>query len=88
MHSFYCHQIGNPSFSSKLGSIFFSNLSAKLNLNGSLSDYIAAKCGTRQECQLSMLLFIIRIESKTRKFFLSSKIQGTTILKVSHHSND
>ena len=72
--------------------IFLSNLSAKLNLNGSLSDSIPFKCGIRQGCPLSMLLFIIGIERLTRKILFSSKIQGislgTTILKVCHYVDD
>ena len=71
--------------------IFLSNLSAKLNLNGSLSDSIPVNCRIRQQCPLSMLLFIIGIEFLTRKIS-SSKIQGislaSTMLKVCHYADD
>ena len=68
--------------------IFLSNLSAKLNMNGSLSDSIPVKCGIQQGCPPSMLLFTIGIEPYLQKFSPSSKIQrislGNTILKVYH----
>ena len=72
--------------------IFLTNLTAQLNLNGYLSDPISVKCGIRQGCPLSMLLFLIGIEPLTKKILASSKIQeisiGTSSLKVSHYADD
>ena len=72
--------------------IFLSDLTAQLNLNGSLSDPISVKCGIRQGCPLIMLLFLIRIEPLTKKLLASSKFQGISIgtssLKVSHYADD
>ena len=72
--------------------IFLTNLTAQLNLNGYLSDPISVKCGIRQGCPLSMLLFLIGIEPLTKKILASSKIQGISIgtssLKVSHYADD
>ena len=72
--------------------IFFSNLSAKLNLNDTLSTPILFKCGIRQGCRLSMLLFLIGIKPLTQKILSSTKIQGisfgNTSLKVSHYANN
>ena len=72
--------------------IFLSDLTAQLNLNGYLSDPISVKCGIRQGCPLSMLLFFIGIEPLTKKILTSSKIQGisigTSTLKVSHYADD
>ena len=72
--------------------IFLSDLTAQLNLNGSLSDPISIKCGIRQGCPLSMLLFLIGIEPLTQKILSSPKIQGISIgtssLKVSHYADD
>ena len=72
--------------------IFLTDLTAQLNLNGSLSDPISVKCGIRQGCSLSMLLFLIGIEPLTKKILASSKIQGISIgissLKVSHYADD
>ena len=72
--------------------IFLSDLTARLNLNGYLSDPISIKCGIRQGCPLSMLLFVIDIEPLTQKILASSKIQGISIgtssLKVSHYADD
>ena len=72
--------------------IFLSDLTAQLNLNGYLSNPISVKCGIRQGCPLSMLLFLIGIEPLTKKILASSKIQGisigTTSLKVSHYADD
>ena len=47
--------------------IFLTDLSAQLNLNGYLSDPISVKCGIRQGCPLSLLLFLIGIEPLTKK---------------------
>ena len=47
--------------------IFLTDLTAQLNLNGYLSDPISVKCGIRQGCPLSMLLFLIGIEPLTKK---------------------
>ena len=72
--------------------IFLTNLTAQLNLNGYLSDPIPVKCGIRQGCPLSMLLFLIGIEPLTKKILASSKIQGISIgtssLIVSHYADD
>ena len=72
--------------------ILLSDLTARLNLNGYLSDPISIKCGIRQGCPLSMLLFLIGIEPLTQKILASSKIQGISIgtssLKVSHYADD
>ena len=54
--------------------IFLTNLSAKLNLNGSLSTPIPVKCSIRQGCPLIMLLFLIGIEPLTQKILSSTKI--------------
>ena len=59
--------------------IFLFNLYAKLNLNGFFSDFILIKCGIRQGCPLSMLLFLIGIETLTRKILSSSKIKGISL---------
>ena len=71
--------------------IFLSDLTAQLNLNGSLSDPISVKCGIRQGCPLSMLLFLIGIKPLTKKLLASSKFQGISIgtssLKVSHYAD-
>ena len=72
--------------------IFLTDSTAQLNLNGYLSDPISVKCGIRQGCPLSMLLFLIGIEPLTKKILASSKIQGISIgtssLKVSHYADD
>ena len=72
--------------------IFLSNLTAKINLNGYLSDSFLVSRGIRQGCPLSMLLFIIGIEPLTRKILSSTEIQGislgTSSLKVSHYADD
>ena len=54
--------------------IFLTNLSAKINLNGTISAPIPVKCGIRQGCPLSMLLFLIGIETLTQKILSSIKI--------------
>ena len=72
--------------------IFLSDLTPQLNLNGYLSNPISIKCGIRQRCLLSMLLFLIGIEPLTKKILASSKIQGisigTSLLKTSHYADD
>ena len=72
--------------------IFLTNLSAIINLNGTLSAPIPVKCGIRQGCPLSMLLFLIGIEPLTQKILSSTKIQGISLgptsLKVSHYADD
>ena len=72
--------------------IFLTNLSAKLNLNGSLSTPIPVKFGIRQGCPLSMLLLLIDIEPLTQKILSSTKIQGISLgftsLKVSHYADN
>ena len=72
--------------------IFLTNLTAQINLNGYLSDPISVKCGIRQGCPLSMLLFLIGIEPLTKKILALSKIQGISIgtssLKVSHYADN
>ena len=72
--------------------IFLTDLTAQLNLSGYLSDPISVKCGIRQGCPRSMLLFLIGIEPLTKKILASSKIQGISIgtssLKVSHYADD
>ena len=72
--------------------IFLTNLSAKLNLNGSLSTPIPVKFGIRQGCPLSILLFLIGIEPLTQKILSSTKIQGISLgftsLKISHYADD
>ena len=55
--------------------IFLSDLTTQLNLNGTLSDPISIKCGIRQGCPLSMLLFLIGIEPLTKKLLALSKFQ-------------
>ena len=71
--------------------MFLSNLSAKLNLNGTLSAPIPVKCGIRRGCPLSMLLFLIGKEPLTQKILSFTKIQGisfgTNSLKVSHYAD-
>ena len=72
--------------------IFVTDLTAQLNLNGYLSDPISVKCGIRQGCPFSMLLFLIGIEPLTKKILASCKIQGISIgtssLKVSNYAHD
>ena len=72
--------------------IFLINLSAKINFNGTLTAPIPVKCGIRQGCPLSVLLFLIGIESLTQKILSSTKIQGislgSTSLKVSYYADD
>ena len=71
---------------------FLTKFSAKLNLNGSLSTPVPVKCGIRQGCPLSMLLFLIGMEPLNQKILSSTKIQGiflgSTSLKVSHYADD
>ena len=85
-------KLGIPDSLLKWIQIFLYNLSARLNLNGSLSDLIPVKCGIRQGCPLSMLLFLIGIEPLTKKILSSPKIQGislgTSSLKVTHYADD
>ena len=85
-------KLGIPDTLLKWIKIFLYNLTAQLNLNGSLSDLIPIRCGIRQGCPLSMLLFLIGIEPLTKKILSSSKIQGISIgsssLKVSHYADD
>ena len=86
------YKLGIPSSLLRWIRILLSNLTAKINLNGYLSDAISVKCGIRQGCPLSMLLFIIGIEPLTRNIISSSQIQGLSLgkafLKVSHYADD
>ena len=61
-------KLGIPVTLLNLIQIFLTDLSAQLNLNGYLSDPISIKCGIRQGCPLSMLLFLIGIEPLTKKY--------------------
>ena len=75
-------KLGIPDTLLKWIKIFLYNLTAQLNLNGSLSDLIPIKCGIRQGCPLSMLLFLIGIEPSQKKFFCHQKSKESLL---DHH---
>ena len=60
--------------------IFLSDLTVQLNLNGYLSDPISVKCGIRQGCPLSMLLFLIGIKPLTKKYQLHLKSKESPLV--------
>ena len=72
--------------------LIYSNASTKINVNGFLTDNIPLKCGVRQGCPLSALLYVLIIEILALQLRANPNIVGFTIdnenLISSHYADD
>ena len=94
-HSFLlstAEALGIPTYLITWIKICLTNLSSRLIINKTQTNPIPVKCGIRQGCPLSMLLFILGIEPLTRKILSNNKIKGISIGKnkliVNHYADD
>lgn len=73
-------------------SSLYQNPSARLKINGSLSNKVYINNGTRQGCPLSSLLFIITLEPFVRRILANSAIGGFKVggreFKVAAYADD
>lgn len=73
-------------------SALYKNPSAKLRINGSLSNTVTITNGTRQGCPLSPLLFILSLEPFIRRVMATQDIQGfkitSTEFKIAAYAAD
>ena len=72
--------------------ILYSNAFTRINLNGFLTDAIPLKCGVRQGCPLSALLYVLIIEMlalqlRSNPNIVGFEIQGEKIIS-SHYADD
>ena len=72
--------------------LLYSNASTKININGFLTDPIPLKCGVRQGCPLSALLYVLVIEILALQLRANPNIVGFTIqgekIISSHYADD
>ena len=72
--------------------ILYSNAYTKINMNGFLTDPIPLKCGVRQGCPLSALLYVLVIEILALQLRANPNIVGFTIqgekIISSHYADD
>ena len=81
-----------PSYLIKWIQILLHNISSKIIINNIQSPSINVKCGIRQGCPLSMLIFIIGTEPLPQKILANPQIKdlslGTTKLIINHYAGD
>ena len=52
----------NSGFTPKWMRILYTDMRAKININGKITEYIKFECSVRQGCPVSMLLFVLAAE--------------------------
>ena len=72
--------------------LIYANASTRVNVNGYLTEKILLKCGVRQGCPLSALLYVLVIEILALQFRANPNIVGFTIqgenIVSSHYADD
>ena len=72
--------------------LLYSNASTRVNINGFMTDRIPLRCGVRQGCPLSALLYVMVIEILALQLRANPNIVGFTILNEklvsSHYADD
>ena len=72
--------------------LIYSNASTQINLNGFLTEKVPLKCGVRQGCPLSALLYVMVIEILALQLRANPNIVGFTIdsekIISSHYADD